>query len=231
MIGFSARGATGPGVFRRRLGSMQALAGRLLATTILLVFSSSLHAHKPRQPSIEDQTENAELIVIADVTGTGPGSPDGWLFENSWHLRVTRVLKGQGVPVKLEMVTDSMGDHFAPDCCEAGKRYLMFLNRGYPLFEDSKGDELPRIVLQEVNRYVSSASDAYGIYELIGDHVRGWPGSNGAARSLEAVEGWIRDYRRVPSKNPPVAPDAFGSADGPKEAVARPTQAEAGSRN
>ena len=33
-------------------------------------------------------------------------------------MSVALVLKGEGVPPELKMVTDSMGDQFAPDCCE-----------------------------------------------------------------------------------------------------------------
>ena len=155
--------------------------------SLALLGSAEARLPRPRDPS--EKSQAASIIVIAEVLGLERTDPPIWAAKSFARLRVVRIIKGKGVESTLNFITVGFSDELNPRCCVVGKKYLLFLYRGYQVFEEQGGMDV--VALKDPKKYVSAADGAYSAYQLCGDKVIGWPLFGRADVGMKEVESQL----------------------------------------
>ena len=101
--------------------------GLALLLLALVTMAGNASAVARPNPSLEERTQEAELVVVAD--GVEPQPLVGREFDKFYRVqvRVAGVLKGNATIGDRLVVVDNTIAEYRNDCCTSGQLYVMFL--------------------------------------------------------------------------------------------------------
>ena len=145
----------------------------------------------PRGSDLPVKIEHSDVVALVDVLNVvGTWQPATAVNEYA-IIRVNKIIKGNA-PREIIFVTRGFMQATDPDCCIVGEQYLVFMKRGYPVFDTINGIDV--IVLRERNVYMSPADGAYSTYRVKNDRVCGWfIGGKSGCYDLSDVISQIRN--------------------------------------
>ncbi len=158
---------------------------RLLAMAgICLLAGGQTAARETQRLGLAEKVAASDLIFVGKVLSIEtPAAPAAGVGRYA-VLRAERVIRGGDVPEPVKFVVRGFSQELDPDCCETGRRYLVFARRGFDVFSlDPAGASVER---QGKDAFHSAVNGAYGAYLIRGRCVRGWP-DRSARRCVASV--------------------------------------------